>query len=594
MSIKKKLILSLIVEVAVIFILTEYVHIKIKDYLQIQEAIQVGREYINFFKAVKVVQKYNLSVDRERLAEEIQNSTVEGGDNKYLSQINQLIRSIAEEIPYSDNYQIEEAIQRLQEKVNTLSKKASKEISTATTVLVLIPLFSLIIIGLGAYTTYRAVVIPIRKMIKVMGQVEKGNLTVKLAHKKDDELGQLGRAFDHFIGWIRETLSDLLDRTSQVSTNSTVLITNLTITKNKNQKIQKQALHLAMSSEILSLSVDNVNRHIRKVYDTVKDVEERATEGSDKIISSIAQVQALASEVIALKDNVEILSTQSEKIKEIVSTIKAIADQTNLLALNAAIEAARAGEAGKGFMVVADEVRMLANKTKLATEEIANTIETISNSMKALSKQLQEKSAKAVEVQEAMKQSGKTIEEIRENIHTITEIASEISTFVEEQEEALNVVKEEVMEVSRETERFNLIFKELENSAFNTEQTIDSIIQRISQFKLGENTVISKGIILFMDWLIKVPEMVETRRFNYLEQTQFYRWLTTEFKQFTDKHNLYHFHQKLIETARKIDKVIKQLEQGSIDIETALNSIKEYVQQFGEILQQIKTSIGAR
>jgi len=593
-SIKKKLILSLIVEVAVIFILTEYVHIKIKDYLQIQEAIQVGREYINFFKAVKVVQKYNLSVDRERLAEEIQNSTVEGGDNKYLSQINQLIRSIAEEIPYSDNYQIEEAIQRLQEKVNTLSKKASKEISTATTVLVLIPLFSLIIIGLGAYTTYRAVVIPIRKMIKVMGQVEKGNLTVKLAHKKDDELGQLGRAFDHFIGWIRETLSDLLDRTSQVSTNSTVLITNLTITKNKNQKIQKQALHLAMSSEILSLSVDNVNRHIRKVYDTVKDVEERATEGSDKIISSIAQVQALASEVIALKDNVEILSTQSEKIKEIVSTIKAIADQTNLLALNAAIEAARAGEAGKGFMVVADEVRMLANKTKLATEEIANTIETISNSMKALSKQLQEKSAKAVEVQEAMKQSGKTIEEIRENIHTITEIASEISTFVEEQEEALNVVKEEVMEVSRETERFNLIFKELENSAFNTEQTIDSIIQRISQFKLGENTVISKGIILFMDWLIKVPEMVETRRFNYLEQTQFYRWLTTEFKQFTDKHNLYHFHQKLIETARKIDKVIKQLEQGSIDIETALNSIKEYVQQFGEILQQIKTSIGAR
>jgi methyl-accepting chemotaxis protein len=127
-------------------------------------------------------------------------------------------------------------------------------------------------------------------------------------------------------------------------------------------------------------TTDQVNRELsvkqasEVAYSTSVETLQIASEGNTLLDQTVENSNKISIEVSDASESIVELNKQSKSIEDIVATISSIADQTNLLALNAAIEAARAGEQGRGFAVVADEVRELAARTTLSTNEIANVV----------------------------------------------------------------------------------------------------------------------------------------------------------------------------------------------------------------------------
>lgn len=166
----------------------------------------------------------------------------------------------------------------------------------------------------------------------------------------------------------------------------------------------EKAQHLSDISSNLSTVVDEVTNTIQVMAQSTSELAENMTYVSEK-----------ATEV----------NKSTETIEQISNVVREIADQSNLLGLNASIEAARAGEHGRGFSVVADEIRKMAESSKVQVTEIQTITDNIKNVINTLSNHIQEANLQSDSQSGAIEELTATMEEINSNIHTLASLAKE-------------------------------------------------------------------------------------------------------------------------------------------------------------------------
>ncbi len=182
----------------------------------------------------------------------------------------------------------------------------------------------------------------------------------------------------------------------------------------------------------------------------------QAREGTDAVQHTIDAMATIRATVLQTAGEVEQLGKQGSQIGAIVQVIDDIAAQTNLLALNAAIEAARAGEQGRGFAVVAENVRSLAERTAVATKEIASLIAGVQSgttrAVRAMEHSIGDVEAGAGRAEAA----GKALARIVESVDLVaTEIGriSDASASVDASAARLMSELEQVTALARESNR---------------------------------------------------------------------------------------------------------------------------------------------
>ena len=231
-----------------------------------------------------------------------------------------------------------------------------------------------------------------------------GDLTSRFDAKGNDEISKLLRGVNSFmdqlqsvIKKIREESANLNEsvahlnkeiRTSDEST-SNVSAVSQELAANMHE-INSTVERLLANANDISVQAENMSKRVSEGYNFVEDVQVRANDVKELSVNNKRNAERMIGE---RRDNLNEAIENSknvEKINVLTDEILSISSQTNLLALNASIEAARAGEAGRGFAVVADEIRILADSSRNAANNIQSISQLVNEAVALLSRNADE------------------------------------------------------------------------------------------------------------------------------------------------------------------------------------------------------------
>ncbi len=243
------------------------------------------------------------------------------------------------------------------------------------------------------------------------------------------------------------------------------------------KQIAESIENLSASSEAIASSIDEVSAATRDIERSANESVELAetvvnnatVKGMSAANAAMEGMKNIRKGVTDLSEVINVLGKRTDDIGKILNVIDDVADQTNLLALNAAILASKAGEHGKGFSIVADEIKSLAERTSVSTNEIAALIQSVQDVTKS-----------------SIRMASGGIQTVEKGITLVTDVNSALAEIVESSKASTEMAKA----IQRATSEEAYVIKQITNSVETMTTQTENISRAIQEQSRGSKLII--------------------------------------------------------------------------------------------------------
>jgi len=301
-----------------------------------------------------------------------------------------------------------------------------------------------------------------------------------------DESGQLLRDIAGMTMSLRQIVSQVKRSGLELTSTARQLSAASTQQETVVQALERSTGEAAVASREISVTSRELGETMADVAGVATETAEVASAGRDDLAGVGETMAHLESATGDFSERLSVIRQRAEEINVVITTITKVADQTNLLSINAAIEAEKAGEYGHGFLVVAREIRRLADQTAVATLDIERLVEQMQQAVAAGVMQMDRFAADVKTGVDKVGSISGQFADVIDKVQGLNQRFDQVNDGMQAQTAGAAQIAESLVTLSDSSRSATETLTEFRQASAHMMQAIDGLTDTVSRFRVVE------------------------------------------------------------------------------------------------------------